>query len=118
VDDEHTVERELEGAARRADRAAGVVVVGLRAEQRDVRPLGPLRKDPQRRPPLSEMGLEAVSAPLDLPALGEPLERFETDVVPAARVLRSGIAESDDQPVDPSAAAAEEAFQGRLLLAV
>jgi hypothetical protein len=64
------------------------------------------------------MGLEAVLAPLDLPALGEPLERFEADVVPAARVLRSGIAESDDQPVDRCAAAAEEAFQGRLLLAV
>jgi hypothetical protein len=64
------------------------------------------------------MGLVTVAAPLQLPALGQPLERFETDVVPAARVLRSGIAESDDQPVDRSAAAAEQAFQGRLLLAV
>jgi hypothetical protein len=64
------------------------------------------------------MGLEAVLPPFQLPALGEPLERFEADVVTAPRVLPSGIAESDDQPVDRSAAAAEQAFQGRLLLAV
>jgi hypothetical protein len=83
-----------------------------------VRALGAIRQDPYGRAAFREVGLEAVLAPLDLPALGEPLKCFEADVVPAPGVLRSGIAESDDQPVDRCAAAAEEAFQGGLLLAV
>jgi hypothetical protein len=119
VYDQHPVERKLEGAARGADRAAGVVVEGLGAQQGDLGALRALGQRPQRRAPFREVRLEAVLAPLQLPALGQALQRSEADVVPAARVLGAGIAESDDQPVDRSAAAAaEEAFQGRLLLAV
>ena len=100
VDDQHPLERHLQRPARRADRAAGVVHVGLRAQHRDARRAAAGPAAATGGAPLGEAPAEAILRALELPALGQLLGDHEADVVPRARVLAAGVAEPDDQPVD------------------
>ena len=97
VHDEHPLERQLVGAARRADRAAGVVHVRLRQQHRDARAAGAGAALGQQA---GELRLRARQ----VPARGEPVGDLEADVVRRAGVLRAGVAEADDEPVDRCAA--------------
>ena len=98
VHDKHALEWDPECAACRADRAAGVVHVRLRKQQRHARA-------PRSGAALGEqpgvLGLERGQTP----AVGVLLSDREADVVSRVRVLAAGVSQPDDQPVDCSAAA-------------
>ena len=119
VHDQHALQRQLQRAARRADRAAGLVHVGLRAQHghaRSPRAVPPAASPAPAGAPLDVAPAEAVPGLAELPARDERLGDREADVVPGARVLGARVAEPDDQPVDRCAAAAAEASQQLLLL--
>src|SRR5215217_2886894 len=89
VDHDDVVEVDAELAARRADRLAGVVHVGLRQEHAHARAAGAG----------AAVGVEAGPALLRVrqpPALGRQGCHLEADVVARARVAVAGVAQSDD----------------------
>src|SRR5215216_3971439 len=102
VDDEQAVEAELERAARGADRAAGLVHVGLRAQDCHAPAAG-------TGAALAQLTREFLLGLRELPAAGELLRDLEADVVRALGVARARVAEPDDEPVDGRRA--EEAAQ-------
>src|SRR5690606_7704788 len=98
---------EVEGAARGADRAAGLVVVGLRQQDGDARPAG-------AGAPLGVEAGELLLEARQLPAAREQARDLEADVVAGARVALARVPEPDDEPVDGPRSAAEQP-QGLLL---
>ena len=84
VEDEHAVEVELEGAARGADRAAGLVHVGLRPQHRDARAAG-------AGAALGQLAGELLLGLRQLPAAGELLRDLEADVVRRPGVAGPGL---------------------------
>src|SRR5215217_2415771 len=93
VDDDDAVEVELVGAAGGADGAAGLVHVGLRAQDGDARAAG-------AGAPLAQLTGELLLGLGQVPAPSERLGDLEADVVRALGVRRARVAQPDDQPVD------------------
>ena len=93
VQHEHAVEVELEGAARGADGAPGVVHERLRLEHRDARAAG-------AGAALGQLGVELLLRLREVPAADQLVGDAEADVVRAVGVGRARVAEPDDQPVD------------------
>ena len=116
VDHEHALERQLQRAAGRTDRAPGVVHVGLRAQHRD-------RRRAAAVGPAAPAGAPGAAARESGPCRAGSSQRsasssatMEADVVARPGVLAAGVAEPDDQPVDGPATATEGASQRPLLL--
>src|SRR5829696_6478216 len=93
VDHEHAVEVELVRAARRTDRAPGVVHVRLRLEHRDARTARP-------GAPLAQLAGELLARLRQVPARDQRVRDLEADVVRRRGVAAAGVPEADDQPVD------------------
>jgi hypothetical protein len=100
VHDEHALERQSVGAARRTDRATGLVHVGLRLEQRDAR-------TPGAGASFTQASAVAIARTSGVPAHGQPLDHREADVVARSLVLAPGITQPDDEPIYDGAAARE-----------
>ncbi len=101
VDHEDPVELDAQLTARGPDRPAGLVHVRLGRQDRDSGAAGsraPLRD----QPPIASPGCRQI------PACAQTLRDLESDVVRTAAVLAPRVAESDDEPVDGSAAATRE----------
>src|SRR5829696_5948206 len=95
MDGDHVIEVDAQRAASRADRVARLVHVGLREQHGGA----------------ADLAVEAAVLLLQLadsPALGRELHHLEADVVPRAGVALARVAEADDQPVRPPAAATPE----------
>ena len=107
--DEHAVELEVQRAARRAGRVAGLVHEGLGRQHGDARAAGPGAAVGE------EPGVLLLGA-RQLPAARELLGHREADVVRRARVALARVAEPDDEPVDRSRARAEEPAHAAALL--
>src|SRR5829696_252928 len=96
MDGDHVIEVDAQRAASRADRVARLVHVGLREQHGGA----------------AGLAVEAAVLLLQLadsPAVGRELHHLEADVVPRAGVALARVAEPDDQPVRPPAAAATPA---------
>src|SRR5829696_3929519 len=93
VDHEHAIEVELVGAARRTDRAPGLVHVRLRLEHRDARTAGPGAS-------LAQLAGELLARLRQVPARDQRVRDLEADVVRRRGVAAPGVPETDDQPVD------------------
>ena len=104
VHDHHPIERDLQRAPRRADGAAGVVHVCLRPQHRHAR--GGSRRSSRSRPTFGDAPAKALFWTPQPPALGKDVGDHEPDVVTGVRVLASGVAQPDDQPVAARARAA------------
>src|SRR5207247_11196390 len=80
-------------------RAAAVVHEGLRAGDGDLDPA---------EAALGEAGVGGLDPEFDPGALRQPVRDREADVVSRVRVAVTGVAEADDELVDPRGAPAEE----------
>jgi hypothetical protein len=106
VHDEHFARLELVEPGRATDRAAGLVHVGLRLQQRDLVAV---------EPDLRELSRE-LRAPRAAVAARELLDDEMADVVPVARVLAARVAEPDDEQVERRPLTTGPEAHGRLAL--